>query len=141
MVRLAGMLQLIERGYKIFPETNNRIDELLDQVILFSKKLLKKQESFLEDLLVELKEKNCEIIKNNFLSISEKKWLENWYKKNLLQLLAPTTLDPNHPFPFIQNKGKLIFLELTSPDEKSIRSVITIPEKFERLVLLPGKKI
>ena len=141
MVRLAGMLQLIERGYKIFPETNNRIDELLDQVILFSKKLLKKQESFLEDLLVELKEKNCEIIKNNFLSISEKKWLENWYKKNLLQLLAPTTLDPNHPFPFIQNKGKLIFLELTSPDEKSIRSVITIPEKFERLVLLPGKNL
>ena len=58
-----------------------------------------------------------------------------------MQLLAPTTLDPNHPFPFIQNKGKLIFLELTSPDEKSIRSVITIPEKFERLVLLPGKNL
>ncbi len=141
MVRLAGILQLIERGYKIFPETNNRIDELLEEIINRRSKLLKNQEIILKKTLFELKEKKIEIVNKENLGVFEKKWLRNWYKDKFLKLLSPITLDPNHPFPFIQNQGKAIFLEMKSPKNKVLKSVISIPENFDRFILLPGKNM
>ena len=36
------------------------------------------------------------------------------------QIIAPTTLDPAHPFPFIQNQGKGLFIEMSHGKNKEI---------------------
>ena len=54
------------------------------------------------------------LTQEEYLSSQDIKWLKNWYEVNILPLLAPTTLDPSHPFPFIQNRGKGVFFELYS---------------------------
>ena len=48
----------------------------------------------------------------NQLDEGDLRWLKEYYEQNILPLLTPTTLDPAHPFPFIQNKGKCVLLEM-----------------------------
>ncbi len=138
MVRIAGMMQLHARGYQVVPETDGRLDELLDQVLERSNQLRDGQQHQLDRFLADFAEvKGC-IRAAKELSEEQISWLRKWYKQNLLPLLSPTTIDPSHPFPFIQNKGKGVLMEMVSPDKKPVRAVILIPDNCPRFIRLPG---
>ena len=111
MVRIAGLLQLISQGSKIVPETGMRADELLKSVLSASKDLKNKQQKCLKYLLNQKEDCNVSILFENQWNKNELKWLEEYYEQNILPLLTPTTLDPAHPFPFIQNKGKCVLMK------------------------------
>ena len=85
------------------------------------------------------------LLKNKFykienLSQKENEWIEKYYEENILPLIAPTTLDPAHPFPFIQNQGKGLFIEMSYRKNKEINSVILLPKNLNRFVRLPGEE-
>ena len=138
MVRIAGMMQLRDRGYQVVPQTERRLDELLEQVLVRSNLLLEGQQQQLDKFLNDFKKMNGCIRPAAELADEQVDWLRKWYKQNLLPLLSPTTLDPSHPFPFIQNKGKGVLLEMVSPDKKPVRAVIMIPDNSPRFIRLPG---
>ena len=139
MVRIAGMMQLHARGYQVVPETDGRLDELLDQVLERSNQLRDGQQHQLDRFLADFSEVQGCIRAATELSEDQISWLRKWYKQNLLPLLSPTTIDPSHPFPFIQNKGKGVLMEMVSPDKKPVRAVILIPDNCPRFIRLPGE--
>lgn len=139
MVRIAGMMQLYARGYQVVPETDGRLDELLARVLERSNQLRNGQQQQLDQFLQAFSKAEGCLHTAAELSAEQINWLRKWYKQNLLPLLSPTTIDPSHPFPFIQNKGKGVLLEMTSPDKKPVRAVILIPDNCPRFIRLPGE--
>jgi len=138
MVRVAGLLQLVDRGFKRLPEDDVDIDQLLTQIMTRSTKLMARQNQVLPELIGRLRDENIHVLSNIPDDEQDRLWLEDWFIDNVLPLITPTTLDPAHPFPFFHNDGKGMMLELTSPDGKSMQSVILLPANLPRFVKLPG---
>ena len=138
MVRVAGLLQLVDRGFKRLPEDDVDVDQLLAQIMSRSAELMARQNHVLPELIGCLRDENIHVLSNIPDDEQDRLWLEDWFIDNVLPLITPTTLDPSHPFPFFHNDGKGMMLELTSPDGKSMQSVILLPANLPRFVKLPG---
>ena len=105
MVRLAGLYQLRIRGFTTLPEQNTSIDYLISEITERAKQLEVRQLKQLNSVLDDCSNVGIFLTQEEDLSSQDIKWLKNWYEINILPLLAPTTLDPSHPFPFIQIPG------------------------------------
>ena len=138
MVRIAGLLHLIDHEFNVIPDTGMRADELLSRVLNESKNLQNQQQQSIHDLL-DHKKCNFSILNENQLDEGDLKWLKEYYEQNILPLLTPTTLDPAHPFPFIQNKGKCVLLEMQDSQKKEKNCVVLLPDNIERFIRLPGE--
>ena len=137
MVRLAGMLQLRERGYKNMPDEEANLAEVIAQVATRAEALKRDQQKTLGAVLHALSDQGFSLCEIEALTPSESKWLDTHFADNILPLLVPTTLDPAHPFPFIQNRGKGLLLELRDKSDEVARAVILLPENLERFIRLP----
>ena len=138
MVRVAGLRQLVDRGFKRLPKDDVDIDQLLRQIMARSAKLMARQNQVLPELIGCLRDENIHVLSDIPDDEQDRLWLEDWFIDNVLPLITPTTLDPSHPFPFFHNDGKGMMLELTSPDSKPMQSVILLPANLPRFVKLPG---
>jgi polyphosphate kinase len=112
MVRLAGMLQLSARGFRTLPETDDRLDEALKRTSEAANHLRRQQDDGLATILEKLSASGFALLSPDQISQDEQEWLRHWYCENVLPLLAPTTLDPAHPFPFIHNRGKGVLIDM-----------------------------
>ncbi len=140
MVRVAGLQQLIAKKFKTIPHTGKRIDELMKQIFYFTKLLKKYQNEYLHEIINKFKKKEIHIFDDKNLNKKENVWLKKYYIENILPLLAPTSLDPAHSFPFISNQGKGLFLEMENVNGKSVNSLLILPKNIERFIRLPGDK-
>ena len=138
MVRVAGLRQLVDRGFKRLPKDDVDIDQLLMQIMERSAKLMARQNQVLPELIGCLHDENIQVLSDIPDDDQDRLWLEDWFIDNVLPLITPTTLDPSHPFPFFHNDGKGMMLELTSPNSKPMQSVILLPANLPRFVKLPG---
>ena len=138
MVRVDGLRQLVDRGFKRLPKDDVDIDQLLTQIMARSAKLMARQNQVLPELIGCLRDQNIHVLSDIPDDEQDRLWLEDWFIDNVLPLITPTTLDPSHPFPFFHNDGKGMMLELTSPDSKPMQSVILLPANLPRFVKLPG---
>ena len=141
MIRLAGLYQLRKRGFTTLPEQNISIDTLILKIVERAKQLEISQRKQLKLILSECANAGVFLMDEADLTSEDIEWLESWYEKHILPLLSPTTLDPSHPFPFIQNNGKGVFFELSSPTGEMVKTVILIPENIQRFVKLPKNGI
>ena len=139
MVRIAGLHQLISQGFNTVPETGMRADELFKTVLNASRDLQNKQQRCLNYLLNEKEDCDVSILFDNKWTKNELEWLKEYYEQNILPLLTPTTLDPAHPFPFIQNKGKCVLMEMKDTKNKNINCVVLLPDNIDRFIRLPGE--
>lgn len=140
MVRIAGLTQLEKRGIHVIPKTEQRLDELLEHTLTRARKLRHDQLAAYTDVLSQFNDIG-KIQHASDLNEKEFAWLKDWYVENILPLLSPTTIDPAHPFPFIQNKGKGLLIELTTPSKEPVRAVIILPETCQRFIRMPGERL
>ena len=138
MVRVAGLRQLVDRGFKRLPKDDVDVDQLLAQIMARSAKLMARQNQVLPELIGRLRDKNIHVLSDIPDDEQDRLWLEDWFLDSVLPLITPTTLDPSHPFPFFHNDGKGMMLEMTSPNSKPLQSVILLPANLPRFVKLPG---
>ena len=138
MVRVAGLRQLVDRGFKRLPKSDVDVNQLLAKIMARSAKLMARQNQVLPELIGCLRDENIHVLSDIPDEEQDRLWLEGWFIDNILPLITPTTLDPSHPFPFFHNDGKGMMLELTSPDGKPMQSVILLPANLPRFVKLPG---
>ena len=141
MVRVAGLLQLLSRKYKTVPYTGKRIDELMTAILLTTENLKTSQSECLKEIINEFKTQDILIFNKNKFTKKDNLWLKKYYVENILPLLVPTTLDQNHPFPFIHNQEKGIFFEMKDEKGNEINSVILLSKNIERFIRLPGEKL
>ena len=141
MVRVAGLLQLVKRGFKLVPSDDVPLDGLLGQIIERSRTLVARQNQIVAELTGLLAAEDIKILPDMPEDVVDRDWLDSWFVDNVLPLITPTTLDPSHPFPFFHNEGKGMMLELISPTGKPVQGVILLPANLPRFVRLPGTNL
>ena len=62
MVRVAGLLQLVDRGFKRLPEDDVHVDQLLAQIMARSAKLMARQNQVLPELISCLRNENIHVL-------------------------------------------------------------------------------
>ena len=143
-IRVAGVLQRIEDGYK-----EPRLDGLTPQESL--DKLSENVHAFVRDqyrcwndqLLPELHAAGVRVLKWADLDALARAHAVSFYQNEVDPLLTPITLDPAHPFPRVINKALCVALLLKrkrrgAGAQNSLLGVATVPRALPRLISLPS---
>ena len=135
MVRVAGLYSQIKQEVDSLSSDGLTPEEQMDEVVLETKNLLKKQNKIFIQLIMELKKNNINLVKPVNLNTKDKKKLLEIFKEEIYPLLTPSAIDPAHPFPFIINQGRALVMRLRKKNKKRIlNSIIVIPKALSRSV-------
>ena len=78
------------------------------------------------------------IVEPKELKPVEREWLDRQFISQYLPILTPIAVDPSHPFPFIQNGGLTVGVELRRErDGTTMHALIPIPSQLVRFIRLP----
>ena len=84
---------------------------------------------------IELREIGIQLLKLDELTAADQDWLRQYFKRHILPVVTPFTLDEEHPFPFISSGGVCVVMELTND-----HILIPLPENLPRFIALPGQE-
>lgn len=113
---------------------------VLEQISQRTQQLVKLQYDTLnEQILPELKDYGVSFVDESQWTPEQKKWLKNYFKREVLPILTPIRLDPAHPFPLTINKGLSIVVDLHDPeqDDASSIAIVPAPRALPRFIRLP----
>ena len=139
MVRVAGL-----RGQQVNSVEQLSADGLtagqqLEAIGESADALMRRQQIVWRTIRHELAAQDFHVLSNDKVDAESSKWLEVYFREQVLPVLTPQALDPAHPFPFIPNKGfSLIFDLKRISDGEPIRELLMIPTTLPRFVRLPG---
>ena len=85
-----------------------------------------------------LEEKNIKYCKFSELAPGEKKWLKNYFKREIMPLLSPQIIDSKHPFPHLLNKQIYVILGL-GYNGKNSYGIISQNKNIDRVIKIPGE--
>ncbi len=143
-IRVAGVLQRIEDGYKepradgLTPQES--LDNLSENVHSFVREQYR---CWNRQLLPELRAAGVRVLKWAELDAPARAIAADFYQKEVDPLLTPITLDPAHPFPRVINKALCLALLLKrkrrgAGAQSSLLGVVTVPRALPRLISLPS---
>lgn len=143
-IRIAGVMQRIEDGYKDPGPDGLTPQESLDNLIVDVHDFIREQyRCWNEQLLPALFANGVRVLSWEQMDDTARRYASDFYLREVDPLLTPITLDPAHPFPRVINKALCLALLLrrkrkgagaTSP----LLGVVTVPRALPRLVKLPS---
>ena len=142
MVRVAGLWGQIKANIKTLSDDGLTPTQQLEQVAHKAALLIGEQNQQWNRLTQELRHRGVNVLSPKELTKQEHAWLEEYFRRQIYPVLTPMALDPAHPFPFIQNLGFGLFLELVRKEsERNLKALLLLPQALDRFVRLPGPKI
>ncbi|MDO5357449.1 MAG: polyphosphate kinase 1 [Conchiformibius sp.] len=115
--------------------------ETLAQVGAEAQKLIREQyQLFNQVLLPALEQENIFFLRRRNWTAEQRRWIENYFNRELLPILTPIGLDASHPFPRPLNKSLNFVVELDGTDafgRASGMAIVQAPRILPRIVRLP----
>ena len=74
------------------------------------------------------------------LEQQEKKYVKKYFKEQILPVLSPQIVDPNHPFPHLLNKEIYVVANLKQ-DSNTMTGIVPVPQYIPEVLYLPGHDI
>ena len=139
MVRAAGLFGLLRADVNVLSIDGLTPAQQLAQINTFAGRLSDTKQQCWRELLALMQREGILILEPGELSKAEIKWLRHEFMTHVFPILTPINVDPAHPFPFIQNKGLTLVLEMSNPDGKGMVGLIPIPAMMERFRRLPQR--
>ncbi len=97
---------------------------------------------FNDALMPAFNEAGIRIISHADRNVAQKKWVKQYFERDVKPLLVPVGLDPAHPFPLVANKSLNFIVRLTGHDafgrENEI-AIVKVPRVLPRFIKLPIK--
>lgn len=99
----------------------------------------KQYELFNDVLMPALAKQGVHLVSGGVRTPEQKKWVEQYFKREVKPLLMPVALDPSHPFPQVANKSLnfIVDLEYAQNQERNI-AIVRVPRVVPRLVKMPA---
>jgi polyphosphate kinase len=147
MVRVAGLKQIVASSINEIQLDGKTAEETLKEIHKKVHQLTIIKYNVLNEILEQLKSKGIEIYQDTqniekILGNKDKKFIKDFFKKELFKILTPLAIDPSHPFPRILN-GKLnlaIKLRLERNPNKISYAIVEVPsDVLPRFIELPPK--
>lgn len=131
--QLEAMQDGITRG-KITAQTYEAISAKAQELV-FSQ-----YHMFANTLMPALEEEGVELRSSKIRTAAERRWVAQYFQKEVKPLLLPIALDPSHPFPQVANKALnfIVQLENKSKKKQSI-AIVRVPRVLPRLTRLPTR--
>jgi len=140
-IRVGGLRQQVDFGSQQRGPDNLSAQEQLDHVRVRTRELVNEQYQVLnEQLLPDLRAHGIYFLRRDEWSDNQKRWLEEYFHRELSPILNPIGLDPAHPFPRLLNKILNFVVTLEGQDafgRHSRLAVVQAPRALPRLVQLP----
>lgn len=93
-------------------------------------------------LLPELAREGIRFSKRDAWTDKQRRWLQGYFRNEILPVLSPLGLDPAHPFPRILNKSLNIAVVLHGKDafgHESHMALVRAPRSLPRLIRMPAE--
>ena len=68
------------------------------------------------------------------LSEQDRVFLKDYFNREIMPVIAPLSIDPAHPFPFIANKGFGLYLGLEDQKGKANQALIMLSPRLKRFI-------
>ena len=95
-----------------------------------------------EVLLPSLEIEHIRILSHGERNLEQKKWVQDYFRREVKPLLVPVGLDPAHPFPQVANKSLNFIVQLGGKDafgRSNDIAIVKVPRVLPRVIPLPSK--
>ena len=93
-------------------------------------------------LLPSLQKEGIKILSHGERNLVQKKWVRDYFRREVNPLLVPVGLDPAHPFPQVANKSLNFIVQLSGKDafgRSNDIAIVKVPRVLPRVIPLPAK--
>jgi polyphosphate kinase len=83
------------------------------------------------------------VVSHGHRSAHQKKWVKDYFEREVQPLLMPVGLDPAHPFPLVANKSLNFIVRLIGNDafgRANEIAIVKVPRALPRLICMPHKR-
>ncbi len=97
---------------------------------------------FNDDVMPRLADRGVRILSHSQRNESQRRWVDNFFSKQVQPLLVPVGLDPSHPFPQVANKSLNFIVRLSGKDafgRQNGISIVKVPRVLPRVIRLPDE--
>ena len=93
-------------------------------------------------LLPSLHKVGIKLLSHGERNLVQKKWVQDYFRREVKPLLVPVGLDPAHPFPQVANKSLNFIVQLSGKDafgKSNDIAIVKVPRVLPRVIPLPAK--
>ena len=93
-------------------------------------------------LLPSLQKEGIKILSHGERNLVQKKWVRDFFRREVNPLLVPVGLDPARPFPQVANKSLNFIVQLSGKDafgRSNDIAIVKVPRVLPRVIPLPAK--
>ncbi|MEQ9643705.1 MAG: RNA degradosome polyphosphate kinase [Alphaproteobacteria bacterium] len=142
MVRYAGLHGQVLAGVTQLADDGLTVSQQMAAIAEVAGELVAGIGRCWQQLLVDLSATGIVVTQPRDLSREDTDWLQQHFQDEIFPVLTPLAIDPAHPFPFIQNKGVALVLQLRSTsDDELMRALVPLPPLLDRFIRLPGSEL
>ncbi|MDB6001713.1 MAG: degradosome polyphosphate kinase [Rhizobacter sp.] len=98
--------------------------------------------AFNEDVMPALMDAGIHIVNHASRTEAQSKWVDQFFKKQVRQLLVPVGLDHSHPFPQVANKSLNFIARLNGKDafgRENTIAIVKVPRVLPRVIRMPDE--
>ena len=115
-------------------------DEQLQNVYRTIPGLLTMKKQIYTAVMEELAHHGVQDVAMDALTVEEQKIVNRFFKAEMLPILSPILIGPNHPVPHFVNKHLYAAASLESKKGRKAIGIVPLPGSLPSFLLLPGKK-
>ena len=96
-----------------------------------------------QDLLPALEKRGIKVLAHSERNASQRRWVKDYFVREVQPLLVPVGLDPAHPFPQVANKTLTFIVRLNGRDafgRENEVAIVKVPRFLPRFLLMPAAK-
>jgi polyphosphate kinase len=93
-------------------------------------------------LLPDLEREGVRFSRRDAWTVKQRRWLQGYFRNEILPVLSPLGLDPAHPFPRILNKSLTLAVVLKGRDafgREGHMALVRAPRSLPRIIRMPGE--
>jgi polyphosphate kinase len=94
------------------------------------------------ELMAAFAAKGIQIISHGERSAAQRRWVHDYFEREVRPLLIPVGLDPAHPFPQVANKSLNFIVRLSGKDafgRENPIAIVKLPRVLPHMIRLPAK--
>ena len=142
MVRVAGLRSQMAAGGATASQDGLTPTRQLDEIKRLAGAQMHEQQRRFRILMERLRRAGVALVAGGGLDGDERRWLDGYFRDQVLPVLTPLAIDPAQPFPFLANGGIAMVLRLRrEAGAPSLRALLPLPVQVPRFVRLPGQAI
>jgi polyphosphate kinase len=95
-----------------------------------------------DELLPAFAKQGIRIVSHGERNAAQRKWVKEYFEREVRPLLVPVGLDPSHPFPQVANKSLNFIVRLSGHDafgRQNDIAIVKVPRVLPRFIHMPDK--